>query len=124
MSYRYGLNGNDLDWDAMMFLHSFMEEVEISIHNNEAELDEDGNITDSWYEGICNSNPTYIYYGGEELNIQDLLDSGKKMGDYKDWFIVHDSNDNFVTFVGDVPDKYLTEEYIKERDEAEAEGAE
>jgi hypothetical protein len=118
MSYRYGLNGNDIDWSEMEFLNSFIEELELAIFEGEAELDEDGYVTDEYYEGVSDSNPTYIYYKGD-IDVQSILIDGKKIDDYLDWYIIHDTNDNFVTFIGDVPDKYLTEEYIAERNEAE-----
>lgn len=122
MSYRYGLNGNDLDWDSMMFLKSFTEEVELAIFNGEAELDEDGNVTDQWYDSMMDGNPTHIFYkADQDLDIQQILKDGKKIDEYLDWYIIHDTNDNFVTFIGEVPDDYLTEEYIKERNEAEGE---
>jgi hypothetical protein len=119
MSYRYGLNGNDINWDEMMFLNCFIEEEELAIHDGEAELDEDGYVTDDYHMGVMDGNPTMIYYSGEQLDIQKILNEGNTIDNYLDWYIVHDTNDNFVTFVGNVPDKYLTEEYIKDRDEAE-----
>lgn len=119
MSYRYGLNGNDLNWDSMMFLNHFYEELELDIFNKEIELDEDGYIPEGVIESYMDGNPTMIYYKGEELDIQKVLEEGKKIDAYLDWYIIHDTNGNFVTFIGDVPDEYLTEEYIKERDEAE-----
>lgn len=120
MSYRYGLNGNDLDWDAMMFLKSFVMDLERAIFEGEVELDEDGYVSDSDYEGYMDGNPTMVYYqADEDLDIQSILKERRTIDDYIDWYIIHDTNGNFVTFVGDVPDKYLTEEYIQERDEAE-----
>lgn len=122
MSYKWGLNGNDLEWDSMMFLKNFIEEIELAIFNNEVDKDEDGNISDEWYDSMMNCNPTYIYYDDvKELDIQQILKDGKKIDEYLDWYIIHDTNDNFVTFVGNVPDDYLKEEYIKERNEAEGE---
>jgi hypothetical protein len=118
MGYRYGLNGNDLNWDAMMFLDSFIEELELAIFEGEAELNEDGYVTDDFHMGITDSNPTYIYYEGD-IDVQGILSEGKKIDDYLDWYIIHDSNNNFVTFIGNVPDEYLTAEYIAERNEAE-----
>lgn len=121
MSYKWGTNGNDLDWDAMMFLNSFMEDLELAIFNGEIELDEDGYVPEDVYEGYSDSNPTVIYYKGEELDIQEILKNGEKIDKYLDWYIVHDTNGNFVSLVGDVPDEYLTEDYINERNEAENE---
>jgi hypothetical protein len=121
MSYKWGTNGNDLDWDSVTCLNQFIEEIEIAIHEGEAELGEDGYPTDDWYMSMSDGNPTYIYYPGKEIDIQELLTTGKKLNDLLDWFIVHDTNGNFVTLVGDVPDDYLTEEYIQERKEAEEE---
>lgn len=120
MSYRYGLNGNDLDWDAMMYLNHFCEELELAIFEGDANLDEDGYPTEEWYQGMQDSNPTMIYYKGD-IDVQEVLQKDEKIDQYLDWYIIHDTNDNFVTFVGDVPDDYLTEEYIQERNEAEAE---
>ena len=119
MSYKYGLNGNDLNWDAMMFLESFVEEFEISIFNKEVELNEDGEVEDGVYESFMDGNPTIVYYKGETLDIQKILKDDKQLEDYLEWYIAHDTNGNFVYFQGDVPDEYLTEEYIKERDEEE-----
>jgi hypothetical protein len=121
MSYRYGLNGNDLNWDEIQFLNCFYEDLELALHRGEIELDEDGNIPDDVIDGVIDGNPTMIYYKGDILDIQQLLSEDKKLDDVLDWFIVHDTNGNFVYFVGDVPDDYLTEEYIKERNEAEGE---
>jgi hypothetical protein len=124
MSYKYGTNGNDLNWDMVMFLHTYTEELELAIFNGEAELDEDGNVTDQFYEGLADSNPTVVYYkskDGKELDIQNLLANGEKIDNYCEWYIVHDTNDNFVNLVGEVPDDYLREEYIAERNEAEGE---
>lgn len=120
MSYRYGLNGNDLNWDEMMYLNNFIEDLELAIFNGEVELDEDGYVSEEDHTAFSDSNPTVIYYKGEELDIQNILKEGKKIDEYLDWYIIHDTNDNFVTFVGDVPNDYLAEEYIKERDENEA----
>lgn len=120
MSYKWGLNGNDLDWDSMMFLRYFNEDLELALFRGEIELDEDGNIPDDVYESYDDGNPTTIYYkADEDLDIQQILTDGKKIDEYLDWYIIYDSNGNFVTFVGDVPDDYLTEEYINERNEAE-----
>lgn len=119
MSYKWGMNGNDLNWDSMMSLNYFTEELEIAIFEGEAELDEDGYVTDEYHMAVSDSNPTMIYYDGEELDIQQILKDGKKLDDMLDWYIVHDTNGNFVNFVGEVPDEYLTEEYIQERNEAE-----
>lgn len=119
MSYKWGTNGNDLNWDAMQFLDYFIEELEIAIFEGEAEFDEDGCVSDEYYQGISDSNPTYIYYdSNEKIDIQEILRQGKKIDEILDWYIVHDTNDNFVKLVGEVPDEYLTEDYIKERDEA------
>jgi hypothetical protein len=120
MSYRRGANGNDLHWDSVTFLNYFIEDVELAIFNGEAELYEDGCVTDDFYENVSDSNPTYIYYKGD-LDIQKILKNGEKIDEYLDWYIIHDTNDNFVTLVGDVPDYYLTEEYIQERSEAQKE---
>jgi hypothetical protein len=119
MSYKYGLNGNDIEWSEMEFLNQFYEEIELDIFNGEIELDEYGDIPEGLFESYLDGNPTMIYYSGDRLDIQKVLAEGKKIDEYLDWYIIHDTNDNFVTFVGDVPDKYLTEQYIAERDEAE-----
>lgn len=119
MSYKYGINGNDLNWDEMMFLNSFIEELELDIFNGKIKLDEDGYAPEGVYEGYSDSNPTMIYYDGEEINIQAMLKDGKKIDDYINWYIIHDTNDNFVSLIGDVPDKYLVDEYIAERNEYE-----
>ena len=121
MSYKWGTNGNDLNWDMVTFLNEFIEEIEIAIHEGEAELDDDGYPTDEWYMGMSDSNPTYIYYPGEQLDIQSILATSDKIDNHVDWYIVHDTNSNFVSLVGSVPDEYLTEEYIQERNEAENE---
>lgn len=109
MIYKF-LNGNDLNWDEMMSLNYFVEDIEIAIFNGEAETDEDGNIASDYYDGMMDGNPTVIYYDGEDINIQNILESGDKLINHLDWFIVHDTNDNFVTFEGDVPKKYLLQE--------------
>lgn len=115
MSYLYGVNGNDLDWESVVFLENHVEELELAIFEGEVELDEEGNIADEFYEGVMDSNPTMIYYK-EKIDIQQILKNGKLIDDYVAWHIIHDTNGNFVTLVGDVPDDYLTNEYIKERD--------
>lgn len=121
MSVKYGLNGNDLDWDSVMFLKSFIPQLEIAIYEGEAELDDDGYVTDSYYEGISDSNPSVVYYkNDEEVDIQQILKDGKIIEDIVDWGIVHDTNGNFVYTFGNVPDYIFTDDYIKERDEQEA----
>ena len=121
MSYKYGLNGNDIDWDAMQFLNYFNEDFELALFNGEVETDEDGNIPDEVYDAFQDANPTFIYYKGDDIDVQQLLKEGKKIDSLLDWYIVHHTNSNFVAFVGDVPDDYLREEYIQERNEAEME---
>lgn len=110
-----GLSGNDLNWESVVFLENHVEELELAIFEGEVELDEDGSISDEFYESIMYSNPTMIYYK-QEVNIQQMLKEGKLLDDCVDWYIIHDTNGNFVTLVGNVPDDYLTDEYIKERD--------
>lgn len=120
MSYKYGLNGNDLNWDSMMFLKSFCDDLEMAVFNGDVKLDEDGYVSDSDYEGYMDSNPTIIYYkSDDDLDIQQILNDGKKIDDYIDWYIIHDTNGNFVYTVGDVPEEYFTEEYLTEKAEAE-----
>lgn len=119
MSYKWGVNGNDLEWSAIEELNSFLPELEVAIFEEEAEFDQYGNVTDEYYEGISDSNPTVVYYKGN-INIQRMLKEGKKIEDLADWFIIHDTNGNHVTLVGDVPDDYLTEDYIKDRNKEEA----
>lgn len=122
MSYRYGLNGNDINWDEMMFLNSFVEDLELAIFNGEVELDEDGYVSDEDHMAFGDSNPTVVYYKADkDLDIQELLKNGEKIDNYVEWYLVHDTNDNFVTAVGDVPEKYFTEEYLAEKAEAEGE---
>lgn len=119
MSYKWGTNGNDLNWEMIEFLNMLNEDLELAIFRGEAELDEDGEVTEKFYQDMQDSNPTMIYYAGEQHNIQEILKKGEKLDNYVDWYIVHDTNDNFVTLVGNVPDEYLTESYIHERNEAE-----
>lgn len=119
MSYKWGLNGNDLNWDAVTCLNSFILELELAIMDGTAELDEDGNVSDSFYMGIQDSNPTVVYYPGNEVSFAEVKNSGKHLLDFVPWFLNHDTNTNFVQAVGEVPDEYYTEEYLKEKREAE-----
>lgn len=113
-----GLNGNNLEWSEFDFLQSFIPQLEEDILNGEAELDEDGNVTDEYYESVTNSNPTYIYYKGD-INVQEVFKSDEPLHEVLDWYIIHDTNGNFVSTVGDVPDKYFTDDYLEEIKEKE-----
>lgn len=129
MSYKYGTNGNDLNWDAIMELYDYCldcEELKQELKENilkaldpyfffNLEEKVDNFIDDLMCEYEC-SNHTHIY-SPVEIDFELLYREGKTIEDITSWYIVHDTNGNFVTLVGDVPDDYLTEEYIRERDE-------
>lgn len=119
MSVKYGVNGNDLDWESMEGLNSFILELEQAIATGEAEFDDDGSITDEYYQGVMDGNPRIAYYDGEGIDIQKIINEGNTIEDYIEWAIIHDTNGNFVTLIGNVPDEFFTEEYIRERNEAE-----
>lgn len=116
MSYKFGLNGNDLNWDKVTCLNSMTLELEQAILEGVAELDEDGNVTDQYYQSVSDMNPTIIYYSGEVVELKDVKESDKPFLEFVPWFLIHDTNDNSVQFEGDIPDEYLTDEYIQERD--------
>ena len=121
MSYRFGLNGNDLNWEMFEFLPHFVPELEYAIINGEAELDEDGNITDEYYQGVMDGNPRMVYYKAEkELNLAEIVEAGEHLEEHVEFAIIHDTNDNFVSLIGEVPDDYFTEQYLEEKAEAEA----
>lgn len=64
-------------------------------------------------------NGTVIYYPGDHIDVQALLREGKKLDNCVPWYIAQDTNSNFVSLRGDVPDKYLMEHYLRDRNEAE-----
>ncbi|ATO48614.1 hypothetical protein P4V86_03665 [Brevibacillus laterosporus] len=120
MSYKYGLNGNDLNWDAVTCLNSFTLELEQAILHGEAELDDEGNVTDRYYQSVSDMNPTIVYYPGDAIEFKDVAGSGKNFLEFVPWFLTHDTNSDFVQANGEVPDEYYTEEYLKDKREAEA----
>lgn len=121
MSYKYGTNGYDLNWDAVICLNEIcldceayiFEQEKIASKYQEECLKEDCAF-DRELEHIC-ENHTLVYYPGESLDIQKMLKAGKKLEDCLPWFIVHDTNTNFVGTFGNVPDKYFTDEYLEEK---------
>jgi len=130
MSYKYGTNGNDLNWDAVIFLNEVCQECAIQEYELREELKEvvkqysydwenhEDYINDLVYDIIesweCTGH-TKIYYPGHALDINLLLEGGKKINDVTPWHIAHDTNSNFVDLVGPVPDDYLTDDYIRDR---------
>lgn len=114
MSYRYDANGNDLNWESVLCLGNHVEELELAIFNGTVELDKEGFMKDDFYEQVMDSNPTMIYYNNE-IDIQQMLKDGKLLDDYVEWCIIHNTNNNSVTLIGDVPNDYFTENYLNER---------
>lgn len=135
MSYKYGLNGNDLNWDEVLTLNEFCVECSENLHELEKDLyntlkqhgfdnDFTRDIIDQCveeynYHRECEGH-THCYFAktDEEYTTEDIIKAGgiEKLADYG---LFHDTNGNFVSTFGNVPDRFFTEEYIKERDEAE-----
>jgi hypothetical protein len=131
MSYKYGTNGNDLDWSAVECLNSycvecrqvvreFVEEVrELCERYGFSDFETD-NLTSTAEDSIrsevhCEGH-TIIYSPLDGDDFWDMF-AGKKSFPGQEWHIVHNTNNNFVDLIGDVPDEYLTKEYRAERDE-------
>lgn len=121
MSYKWGINGNDIEWSMLEGANFFILELERAILDGEAELDEEGYVTEEFHMAVSDSNPTWVYYGDKEIDPQEFLSSGKHITEVTDWAIVHHTNDNGIDLLGAVSDDYLTEEYRRDRDEHEGE---
>lgn len=129
MSYKYGINGYDLNWENVESLEDYcfdcMKEMVRNNLNSLAELPEDyecQNHTHVYFEHKTVSTEPYVTTAMQfEEWVKKIVNGGAKpLTEVLDWYIVHDTNTNFVELYGEVPDEYLTEEYRKERDEAEA----
>lgn len=139
MSYKYGLNGNDLNWDAIICggMNEFCVECEENLHNAitrvkdelsmlgfiDAESADDilEIISNDFYDKTeCDGHTTCYYKSDRDFTTEEIIRAGgiEKLAEYG---IFHDTNDNLVGTFGDVPDSIFTEKYIAERDETEAE---
>lgn len=130
MSFRYGTNGNDLNWDAVMSLYEYCltcEEIRFGLREKIRAVleeyfvldldDEIENFVDNLMcdYAICEGHERI--YSPVEIDFSELVREGKTIDEVTPWYIWHDTNSNFVHLIGDVPDEYLTEEYIRERNE-------
>ena len=139
MSYKYGLNGNDLNWDMILTvgMSEFCVECEENLHYAiicvkdelsmlgflDAESADDilEIISNDFYDHTaCDGHTTCYYRADSEYTTEEIIQAGgiEKLAEYG---IFHDTNDNFVDTFGDVPNSIFTEKYIAERNEAEAE---
>lgn len=129
MSYKYGTNGNDLNWEAVQCLNWYCldcEDIKFEIKQSILKTvdqyipvfgyvkDRIDDLVDEIMRNVECEGHTHIYCQ-ENLDLQQLLVEGKTLDEVCEWYIVHDTNGNFVGLVGDVPDDYLTEEYLEER---------
>lgn len=129
MSYKYGTNGNDVNWDAVESLHMYCldcisQEVELKTdlqqvmrkyHINRAGASA---VMDAAMEALVHTGEccghTHVYCPSG-VNLQLLFRRGRKLETVVPWYILHDTNGNFVKFVGHVPDEYMSEDYKAER---------
>ncbi len=127
MSYKWGLNGNDLNWEAIEFLKIHCP-ICIEHYNNMTLkgddmydlLDEDCTNDEPYQEEVMCDGHVLYYTELEESHFLSVYSGAIPLKD-DEWIIKQDTNDNFVRLIGQVPDEYLTEEYIKDRNEAEGE---
>ena len=144
MSYKWGMNGNDLNWEAIEFLKihcaSCLEYYKDKVCKYDCE--DSAEYIDFICAGCgdeCNCTSPYIHDGknyceecvyaeqyceGHTLYYTNInkerfleLHHGAKLKE-GEWLIWQDTNSNFAGFIGEVPDEYLTEDYIEERDKA------
>lgn len=130
MSYRYGTNGNDLNWESVDSLYQYCLTCEEFVYELKQKIknviEEYFGCIDDWLinnfvddlmetHSVCEGH--VWVYSPIEINFEKLLKEGKTIESTVPWCIYHDTNSNFVELYGEVPDEYLTEEYIKERDE-------
>jgi hypothetical protein len=127
MSYKYGINGNDLNWEAIEFLNTYCP-ICIEHYNNITLkgddmydlLDDDCTNDEPYHEEIMCEGHILYYTRLEESQFLNAYSGTIPLKD-DEWVIKHDTNDNFIRLVGNVPDEYLTEQYIQERDNANKE---
>lgn len=129
MSFRYGTNGNDLNWDMVMSLYQYCltcEEIKFEIKQKIKAIVEEyftraDNLIDSFINELMSEHAYcegHIWlYSPVKLDFDKLIQEGRTIEEIVPWAIFHDTNNNFVSLYGDVPDDYLTPEYIQERDE-------
>jgi len=138
MSYKYGLNGNDLNWDAIITggfgefciecsdnLYRIEENVKCALDSDfftEGQIDTiiDTVREEFYYQNDCDGHTRCYYRADSEYTTEEIIQAGgiEKLAEYG---IFHDTNDNFVDAFGEVPDSIFTEKYIAERDGVEAE---
>lgn len=102
MSKKYGTNMNDLDLDMIDCLNEFCLDCAPELVRGE---DPESLLC----EGHCT-----VYYPDDQLDVAEFVKSGKSLKDVVDWYILHDTNTNFVSLVGDVPLEYLTADYVND----------
>jgi hypothetical protein len=102
MSYRYGLNGNDLRWE-------YMETVKYVCIDCAAAIQEarrtGETLDESFYDNLMCDGHTLQYTFGRGF--------GR---------LLHDTNGNFVRIVGNVPLDVFTTDYLAERGAADYDG--
>jgi len=134
MSYKYGLNGNDLDWDMILTggmgdfcvqckesIYNILESVKCDLSADFFSKDSIDTILDCVQEefynnGSCDGHITCYYKSDKDFTAEEIIKAGgiEKLAEYG---IFHDTNDNLVSTFGDVPDSIFTERYIAERDQ-------
>ncbi len=139
MSYAYGLNGNDIDWEAIesmagiyeycmecdKAIHAIKQSVKDVLNSSNHKFDDESieQILDLVEERFTFDNECeghrrcYYYHSGSSFTIAHIIAAGgiQKLAM---WGIIHDTNGNFVSTFGKVPDKIFTTDYLEERDEA------
>lgn len=125
MSYKWGLNGNDLNWEAVQFLNSYCPICAEAYNDTTLKgddmydlLDEDCTCDEHHEEEIYCEGHVLYYTELSESHFLSVYNGGIPLKE-DEWIIKHDTNDNWVRLIGQVPDEYLTEDYINERNEAE-----
>lgn len=72
----------------------------------------------------CDMHKTLYYKLKDDHNLLVLYEDQVATGEWKQhvkWAVIHDSNGNWVDTFGDVPDDVFTDEYLKDKREAEGE---
>ena len=131
MSFKYGTNGNDLNWDNILELYEYCLECDTNVADfknnlvayledylpNEA-VDEVVELASEHYDyNLQCEGHTHVYSNLDKEEFWAMYRGKNRFSD-GNWFIVRNTNYNSVDLIGNVPDKYLTEEYLAERAEA------
>lgn len=123
----YGTNGSDLNWDLVGSLYSHCldcMEAEERFSRSLIRFLKDNGLTDQAIKYIADdaleacreqlecTGHRILYSPLDKDNFWDMYYGRKKFN--KDWYIIHDTNTNFVTLVNNVPAGYLTKRYLEE----------